>query len=452
MANIKISQLTPKGANLESTDLLEISEFDGSGYVTRSITGQEIIDAAAGGDFVPYIGATQDLDLGNEDLLVNEIFLYDGVNNNYGSIHFTDGNFHIENASGLPMFVVEDGYVQLHKSSFIQSNLYTTLLGSTRDHYLPDASGTIALTSDVATKQDTLVSGTNIKTLNGASLLGSGGLSVQPTLVSGTNIKTINGSSVLGSGNLTISGGVSSVTATYPMYSSGGANPDLGMFQNDGTVDGYITSSDYMFFANKQEALVSGTNIKSINGNSIVGSGDLVVGGLSGVHALLPLTSGGAIAIQVNGTGITTVGTINNRLYAIPFIPARTFTTSNFYLNVTVLGTGVSGRILIYSDLNGKPNAKLYESASLDCSTIGTKTATTSFTFSAGVTYWICTYFNGNATVSAYSLAGLMNIAAAGNTLTSSYFVSATFPSAPSPFGNPNSASTNLPAVFITAV
>lgn len=49
MANIKISQLTPKGANLGASDLLEISEFNGSGYETKSITGQEIIDAAGGG-------------------------------------------------------------------------------------------------------------------------------------------------------------------------------------------------------------------------------------------------------------------------------------------------------------------------------------------------------------------------------------------------------------------
>lgn len=46
MANIKISELTPKGVNLASTDLLEISEYNGSGYTTKSITGQEIIDAA----------------------------------------------------------------------------------------------------------------------------------------------------------------------------------------------------------------------------------------------------------------------------------------------------------------------------------------------------------------------------------------------------------------------
>ena len=53
-------------------------------------------------------------------------------------------------------------------------------------------------------KQDALVSGTSIKTVNSTSLLGSGDVAVQATLVSGTNIKTINSSSILGSGNLVV--------------------------------------------------------------------------------------------------------------------------------------------------------------------------------------------------------------------------------------------------------
>ena len=51
-------------------------------------------------------------------------------------------------------------------------------------------------------KQATLVSGTSIKTINSTSLLGSGDVAVQATLVSGTNIKTIEGQSLLGSGNI----------------------------------------------------------------------------------------------------------------------------------------------------------------------------------------------------------------------------------------------------------
>jgi hypothetical protein len=45
----KISQMTPKGSDLDPTDLLEVSVQTGSGYETRSITGQEIINSASGG-------------------------------------------------------------------------------------------------------------------------------------------------------------------------------------------------------------------------------------------------------------------------------------------------------------------------------------------------------------------------------------------------------------------
>jgi hypothetical protein len=58
-----------------------------------------------------------------------------------------------------------------------------------------------------ASKQDTLVSATNIKTINSTSVLGSGDIAVQATLVSGTNIKTINSTSLLGSGDIVIGGG-----------------------------------------------------------------------------------------------------------------------------------------------------------------------------------------------------------------------------------------------------
>lgn len=71
--------------------------------------------------------------------------------------------------------------------------------------------GTLSAQTDLQNalnaKQATLVSATNIKTVNSTSLLGSGDVAVQPTLVSGTNIKTINGTSVLGSGDLTVGGG-----------------------------------------------------------------------------------------------------------------------------------------------------------------------------------------------------------------------------------------------------
>ena len=93
--------------------------------------------------------------------------------------------------------------------------------------YIKDANNK-TLSSYLSEKQDVLVSGTSIKTINNASILGSGNLSVQEVLISGTNIKTINNNSLLGNGNLAV-----------------------------------------------QEVLVSGTNIKTIDGVSILGSGNI---------------------------------------------------------------------------------------------------------------------------------------------------------------------------------
>ena len=63
---IKISQLPAKGSNLAAADLLEIAEFTGTGYISKSITGAEIAAGATAG-FVPETrtltinGTTQDL-------------------------------------------------------------------------------------------------------------------------------------------------------------------------------------------------------------------------------------------------------------------------------------------------------------------------------------------------------------------------------------------------------
>jgi len=99
-------------------------------------------------NFVPYTGAINDVDLGLNDIFLNKVWLYDEPNDSYGSLHYTDQDFHIEHSNGDKLLVVENGFLQLHLTNLIQSNLYSSLLTQTRDHYLPNQSGTIALTSD----------------------------------------------------------------------------------------------------------------------------------------------------------------------------------------------------------------------------------------------------------------------------------------------------------------
>lgn len=58
--------MTPKGANLNATDLIEVSTIESGSYVTRSLTGQEIIDgippaAAAWGSITGTLSTQTDL-------------------------------------------------------------------------------------------------------------------------------------------------------------------------------------------------------------------------------------------------------------------------------------------------------------------------------------------------------------------------------------------------------
>ena len=106
------------------------------------------------------------------------------------------------------------------------------------------AAGDYATKTELATKQDSLISGHNIKTINGQDVLGQGDIEIsgggtvdselsetsenpvqnkvitaalngkQDSLVSGINIRTINGLDVLGQGNIQITGGSGPVDTT----------------------------------------------------------------------------------------------------------------------------------------------------------------------------------------------------------------------------------------------
>jgi hypothetical protein len=88
------------------------------------------------------------------------------------------------------------------------------------------AKGTdIAATDLVEISESNGAGGYVTKSVTGANILAS----KQDTLVSGTNIKTINGSSVLGSGNLVVTPGVASLTATAPVVATGTSAPDISL-------------------------------------------------------------------------------------------------------------------------------------------------------------------------------------------------------------------------------
>lgn len=160
---------------------------------------------------------------------------------------------------------------------------FSSILGSPYDN--------TNLSNALDAKQATLVSGTNIKTVNSTSLLGSGNIAVQPTLVSGTNIKTINSTSVLGTGNIavqaTITGGAttitsSNLTANRALVSNGSGKVAVSEVTSTelGYLDG-VTSAIQTQLNNKSTVSVSatGTSTSEVQYITINGVEKKIAGG-----------------------------------------------------------------------------------------------------------------------------------------------------------------------------
>jgi hypothetical protein len=132
-------------------------------------------------NFVPYTGATNDVDLGVHDLTA------------------TQGTFA---TSGNP------DTLTVNHSSGSGKALTITKGGNGEGVYVNKTSGSgnaVTVIGDLEATNLKRTGGTSAQFLKANGSIDS--TSYQPTLVSGTNIKTINGNSLLGSGDLVISGG-----------------------------------------------------------------------------------------------------------------------------------------------------------------------------------------------------------------------------------------------------
>ena len=143
----------------------------------------------------------------------------------------------------------------------------------------------------------TSVSGTG--TVNGLTLSGtvtsSGSLTLGGTLSGIANSALTNSSITINGSDISLGGSVSVGTVTsVAALTLGTSGTDLSSTVATGTSTpvitlnvptasatnrGALSAADWSTFNGKQAALVSGTNIKTINGSSILGSGDLTVSG-----------------------------------------------------------------------------------------------------------------------------------------------------------------------------
>jgi hypothetical protein len=189
-------------------------------------------------------------------------------------------------------------------------------------------------------KQPILVSGSNIKTVNSNSLLGSGDVAVQATLVSGTNIKTINSTSLLGSGDISVApatginataiadGSVTSTEFQYINSLTSNAQTQIDAKTNKLIVTNRQTAS-YTLVLSDADKLVE-TNVASANNltvplNSSVafatgtqillaqyGAGQTTIVATSGVTIR---SNGGKLKLNARYSGATLVKIAENEWY-----------------------------------------------------------------------------------------------------------------------------------------
>ena len=129
----------------------------------------------------------------------------------------------------------------------------------------------LATKAELATKQDKLVSGTNIKSINGTSLLSSGNMELATKEELNAKQDVINDLDSIRSGAAL---GATSLQSVPSGYATEQWVNGQGFLKEHQDISNLATKTE---LATKQDTLVSGTNIKTINGNSLLGSGNIEV-------------------------------------------------------------------------------------------------------------------------------------------------------------------------------
>jgi len=301
--SVKISDLPAKGSALASTDLIEIAEVSGGAYVSKRVTGANVL-----GNFVPYTGATANVNLGTFHLdAAKGTFTHSGSTDTLTANH-TSG-------SGIGLLITKGGAnegLKVNKTS--GSGNAATIVGTLEATTIVKTGGTSTefLMADGSTNTAVVPTTRTISTTS--PLSGGGDLSVDRTL-------TIADAVADGTTK-----GAASFTASDFNSTSGNISIDYTNGQAASSSNkGFLTSTDWSTFngkANKSSA-TSGIDIsfrtaEVYNTRSSAGTGNLtgdytsaIIGVVQKVYhndSVAPTVPGTWIKL---GTGTYTPSTLN---------------------------------------------------------------------------------------------------------------------------------------------
>jgi hypothetical protein len=106
----------------------------------------------------------------------------------------------------------------------------------------------------------------------------------------------------------------------------------------------------------------------------------------------------------IGGGATATLAGAADRMDIFPFIPRADITVDRLALNCTAAVAGALAKIVVFAaDANGRPDALVTETGTLDCGTTGNKLATVSMSFMRGTTYWVGVRHSATATLSVWA-------------------------------------------------
>ena len=343
--------LTPHTGNLQPTDLLECTMIVGGLPVNTAITGQQIIDAAGGGGggAVGYYAQYQDdisqplgavnvgqptkfrtMDYSNGVTVVSDTQITianTGIYNLQFSFQFQNidvkthditiwlrkNGVDVDGSAGFVAVVSSHGGGPGHVitswnyildavgGDFYELYWSATSLDVSMEYY-PAGSPPPATASAIftVTQQAGIIAGTGMTALNGLS----------------ADVQTIS----------------TGTTGTDFNVVSSGSNHEFNIPTASATNRGALSSANWSTFNSKQDALVSGTNIKTIASNSLVGSGDVplkTINGIGLVGSSNIVIASSPYTLIGNQTGAYITGTIANSPSCSQQIFANTVSSTN---------------------------------------------------------------------------------------------------------------------------
>ena len=224
-------------------------------------------------------------------------------------------------------------------------------------------------------------------------------------------------------GNSIVNGGITATTIsastisapgsnTQVIYNNGGVlGADTGFVYSGGSIGIVTTSpSTKLDVSGKTKTInlqiTSGATIGYVLTSDASGNATWQIPPV-GIHAARIPASGGFInSLMMEYQGLTLLTLAANGLRCWPFIPMKSFSIVSYSIEVTTAVAASNMRVLFYDDLNGLPNAKLYESANIDSSTLGVKTVTQAYTFNAGTIYWLCVQTSAAVQIRSHTATG----------------------------------------------